>query len=69
MENHSMEVGGEGENVNNGMGTTGFTGTEGDGALWDMMGLEGFDWPTELSPSSLPVWLQDGVGIFAFVMV
>ncbi|OWT40828.1 hypothetical protein C362_01041 [Cryptococcus neoformans Bt1] len=60
MENHSMEVGGEGENVNNGMGTTGFTGTEGDGALWDMMGLEGFDWPTELSPSSLPVWLQDG---------
>lgn len=69
MENHNMEVGGEGENASNGMGATGFTGTEGDGGLWGMMGFEGFDWPTELSPSSLPVWLQDGVGVFIFVMV
>ncbi|KAK8865608.1 hypothetical protein IAR55_000752 [Kwoniella newhampshirensis] len=40
-------------------------GMNGDGAdggaqgLWDMMGLDGFDWPTEFSPSALPVWLQD----------
>ncbi|WVW80458.1 hypothetical protein I302_102440 [Kwoniella bestiolae CBS 10118] len=28
--------------------------------MWDMTGLEGFNWPTEFSPSALPVWLQDG---------
>jgi hypothetical protein len=28
--------------------------------LWDE-GTGGFDWPTEFSPSNLPVWLQDGV--------
>ncbi|WVR05573.1 hypothetical protein IAU60_002592 [Kwoniella sp. DSM 27419] len=35
------------------------TGEDGAQGLWDM-GLGGFDWPTEFSPSSLPVWLQDG---------
>ncbi|KAE8540247.1 hypothetical protein D1P53_004187 [Cryptococcus gattii VGV] len=60
MENHSMDVGGEGDNVDPGVGATGFGGTEGDGSIWDMMGLEGFDWPTELSPSSMPVWLREG---------
>ncbi|OCF31845.1 hypothetical protein I317_03349 [Kwoniella heveanensis CBS 569] len=34
------------------------TGADGNG-IWDM-GLGGFDWPTEFSPSALPVWLQDG---------
>lgn len=28
---------------------------------WGMEGMEGFSWPTEFSPSNLPVWLQDGV--------
>ncbi|WVQ96974.1 hypothetical protein IAU59_004083 [Kwoniella sp. CBS 9459] len=48
----------------------GFEGVSGDGmngngdggdgtGIWDM-GLGGFDWPTEFSPSALPVWLQDG---------
>jgi hypothetical protein len=34
----------------------------GDGS-WNAIGEEvgGFAWPTELSPSDLPVWLQDGV--------
>ncbi|WVQ71277.1 hypothetical protein IAR50_000803 [Cryptococcus sp. DSM 104548] len=35
-------------------------GMEGDAGLWSMAGLDGFDWPIELSPSSIPVWLQDG---------
>lgn len=26
--------------------------------------LENFSWPTEFSPSNLPVWLQDGVSWF-----
>lgn len=69
MENHSMDVGGEGDNVDPGVGATGFGGTEGDGGIWDMMGLEGFDWPTELSPSSMPVWLREGVGIFVSAMI
>ena len=30
-------------------------------ADWGMEGMEGFSWPTEFSPSNLPVWLQDGV--------
>jgi hypothetical protein len=33
------------------------TGLEG---LWEGE-TGGFDWPTEFSPSNLPVWLQDGV--------
>ncbi|KIR36716.1 hypothetical protein I307_03733 [Cryptococcus deuterogattii 99/473] len=69
MENHSMDVGGEGENEDHGAGATGFGGTEGDGGIWDMMGLEGFDWPTELSPSSMPVWLREGVGVFVSAMI
>ncbi|WVF70990.1 hypothetical protein IAT40_005786 [Kwoniella sp. CBS 6097] len=40
----------------NGNGTG--DGVDGNG-IWDM-GLGGFDWPTEFSPSALPVWLQDG---------
>ncbi|WRT65986.1 uncharacterized protein IL334_002937 [Kwoniella shivajii] len=39
----------------NGMGMFGVT-----DQMWDMTGLEGFNWPTEFSPSALPVWLQDG---------
>lgn len=30
-------------------------------ADWGMEGMENFSWPTEFSPSNLPVWLQDGV--------
>ena len=33
-------------------------------ADWGMEGMEGFSWPTEFSPSNLPVWLQDGVSLF-----
>lgn len=39
-----------------GMGDT----TEGLGE-WNLdIGMDGFAWPTEFSPSALPVWLQDG---------
>lgn len=32
-------------------------------ADWGMEGMENFSWPTEFSPSNLPVWLQDGVSL------
>ncbi|WWC68319.1 uncharacterized protein I206_102244 [Kwoniella pini CBS 10737] len=47
------------DNNNNNNGDTGIFGVTDQ--VWDnMTGLEGFNWPTEFSPSSLPVWLQDG---------
>lgn len=35
----------------------------GDQNVWPLFGdnVDGFAWPTELSPSSLPTWLQDTV--------
>ncbi|ODN84061.1 hypothetical protein, variant [Cryptococcus amylolentus CBS 6039] len=50
-------VSGMGQDVN---GAAVGMGLEGDAGIWNMDSLDGFDWPIELSPSSIPVWLQDG---------
>ncbi|WWC88185.1 uncharacterized protein L201_003090 [Kwoniella dendrophila CBS 6074] len=52
---------GNNSNNNNNNNNNGLTNEFGvTDQMWDMTGLEGFNWPTEFSPSALPVWLQDG---------
>ncbi|WVQ85715.1 hypothetical protein IAT38_007881 [Cryptococcus sp. DSM 104549] len=61
MTGHLDGVGGDDSLGGAASGDASGAGAAGTGAgLWDMPGLEGFDWPIEFSPSALPVWLQDG---------
>ncbi|WVO13060.1 hypothetical protein L204_100670 [Cryptococcus depauperatus] len=59
MEN-GMEIDGSGNREYGDVATGMTTMTEGSTGLWELPGLTDFDWPTELSPSVLPLWLRDG---------